>query len=171
MSNAFHRGKSRRRPAIIALIALISTVGISTAAYAYWSTTGAGTGSATTGTTQNIVVNQTTTVTGLAPGLAPVALTGTFNNPNPNTVRVGNVTATVSVPASAVGCSAADYAITGTGTPGNGGLVPSGNAQGSWSGLSIAFANDPARNQDACKTVAITINYSVAITSTTTPAP
>ncbi len=166
MSNSAHRGTPNRRPAVIALITLVSVVGIGTAAYAYWTTTGSGTGSAATGTSQSIAVNQTTTVTGLAPGVAPQALAGDFTNPNPGPVSVGAVTATVSIVPAVSGCTAADYAITGTGEVANGGVVPSGTNVGSWSGLSIEFVNSETRNQDACKNVPVTITYSAPILPT-----
>ncbi len=163
MSNSAHRGKPRRRPAVIALISLVSVVGIGTAAYAYWTTTGAGSGSATTGTNVPITVNQSTQLDPLAPGVAPQTLSGTFTNTNAGPVSVGAVTATVSVPESAVGCTSDDYAITGTGTVDSGGVVPAGTEVGGWTGLQIAFNDSATRNQDACKNVAITINYSAPV--------
>jgi len=166
MSNSAHRGKPRRRPAIIALITLGALVAGGTAAYAYWTTTGSGTGSAATGTNQAITVNQTTTVTGLAPGVAPQSLAGNFTNLNPGPVSVGAVTATVSIVPAVTGCTSADYAITGTGTVANGGVVPAGTNVGSWTGLSIAFVNATDRNQDACKNVPVTITYSAPILPT-----
>ena len=52
------------------------------AAFAYWTNSGAGTGDADTGTNAAIVVNQTSTVTGMAPGVAAQALSGNFDNAN-----------------------------------------------------------------------------------------
>lgn len=161
MSNSAHRGKPRRRPAIIALISLVSVVGIGTAAYAYWTTTGTGQGSATTGDNDPITVVQTSQVVDLAPGSGTQALSGNFNNPNPGPVSVGEVTVT-SITTNDPGCTEDDYTITGTGTV-TGDVVPAGDGVGSWGGLSIEFFNAPDRNQDACKNETITINYAVDV--------
>ncbi|GMA28374.1 hypothetical protein [Arenivirga flava] len=159
MSNSAHRGTPRRRPAIIALISLVSVVGIGTAAYAYWTTTGGGSGSAATGAVSTVEIVQTSQVTDLAPGSGTQALSGTFNNPNDAAVAVGAVEAEVVV-TGAGDCSADDYVITGTGAV-TGDSVPAGTGVGSWSGLDIAFDNDPVRNQDDCQGATITIEYTL----------
>ena len=143
----------------IAIVAAALVIGASATAYAYWTQLGAGTGSATAGTTVAVVVNQTNTVTGLYPGGPAQALSGNFNNPNSGPVTVGAVSATVTA-TSVTGCLPAWYAITGTGTPASQ-VVPAGSAQGAWSGLSVSLLNDAA-NQDVCKTAGITITYAVA---------
>jgi len=143
----------------IAIVTAALVIGASGAAYAYWTQLGAGTGSATAGTTVAVVVNQTNTVTGLYPGGPAQALSGNFNNPNSGPVTVGAVSATVTA-TSVTGCLPAWYAITGTGTPASQ-VVPAGSAQGAWSGLSVSLLNDAA-NQDVCKTATITITYAVA---------
>ena len=125
-------------------------------ALAYWTQGGSGSGSAGTGTTAAVVVNQTSTVSGLAPGLPAQALSGNFNNPNAGPVYVTAVTATVTG-TDQPGCGATDYVIAGTATVGA--QVPSGSAVGAWSGLTIQFNNKPGTNQDACKTAAVTIAY------------
>lgn len=143
----------------IAIVTAALVIAASGAAYAYWTQLGAGTGSATAGTTVAVVVNQTNTVTGLYPGGPAQALSGNFNNPNSGPVTVGAVSATVTA-TSVTGCLPAWYAITGTGTPASQ-VVPAGSAQGAWSGLSVSLLNDAA-NQDVCKTATITITYAVA---------
>ncbi len=159
MSNSAHRGTPNRRPAAIALITLVSVVGIGTAAYAYWTTTGSGTGSATTDEVATIQVVQTSEVSDLAPGSGSQPLFGNFNNPNDAAVAVGAVEAEVVV-TGAGDCSAADYIITGTGTV-TGNSVPAGTGVGEWSGLDIAFDNDPDRNQDDCQGATIAIEYTL----------
>ena len=125
------------------------------AAFAYWSTTGAGTGSAGTGTTVAIVVNQTSTVSGLAPGVAAKSLSGNFDNANTGPVYVAAVTATVTG-TDKTGCDASDYTIAGTATVGA--EVPVGTGVGAWSGLTIQF-NNKATNQDPCKGAVVAIAY------------
>ncbi|MEO7752950.1 MAG: hypothetical protein ABIS35_06000 [Terracoccus sp.] len=126
------------------------------AAFAYWTTTGAGTGTADTGTTVAVVVHQTSTVTGLAPGVAPQSLSGNFDNPNAGPVYVAGVTATVTG-TDKDGCTAGDYTIAGTSTVAA--QVPAGNGVGAWSGLTIAFNNKASVNQDACKTAVVSLAY------------
>ena len=146
----------------IAVLTAALVLGVSGTAYAYWTQLGAGTGSASTGTTSDVVVNQTNTVAGLYPGGAAQALSGDFNNPNTGPVTVGAVSATVTA-TSVSGCLPAWYAITGTGSPATQ-VLPTGTAQGAWSGLSVALLNNAA-NQDLCKTASITITYAVAAAS------
>jgi hypothetical protein len=125
-------------------------------AFAYWTNTGTGTGEATTGSNESIVVNQTSTVTDLAPGLPAQTLSGNFDNPNDGPVYVTSVTATVTGTDQA-GCDASDYTIAGS-APVNQ-QVPAGDGVGSWSGLTIQFNNKPAVNQDACKNAVVSIAY------------
>jgi len=143
----------------IAIVTAALVIGASGMAYAYWTQLGAGTGSATAGTTVAVVVNQTNTVTGLYPGGPAQALSGTFDNPNSGPVKVGAVSATVTA-TSVTGCLPAWYAITGTGSPATQ-VLASANGTGAWSGLSVSLLNDAA-NQDVCKTAGITITYAVA---------
>jgi len=143
----------------IAIVAAALVIGASGTAYAYWSQLGAGTGGATTGTTVAVVVNQTSTVTGLYPGGPAQALSGNFNNPNSGPVSVGAVSASVTA-TSVAGCLTAWYSITGAGAPATQ-VLAAGSATGTWSGLSVSLLNDAA-NQDLCKTATITVTYAVA---------
>src|SRR5450631_2069365 len=112
----------------IAVISAEVVIGASGTAYAYWSQLGSATGSASTGTTIAVVVNQTNTVTGLYPGGPAQALSGDFNNPNSGPVTVGAVSATVTA-TSVSGCLTTWYAITGTATPTTQ-VLPAGSAKG-----------------------------------------
>lgn len=125
-------------------------------AFAYWTNAGSGTGAATTGTNAAVVVNQTSTITGLAPGLAAQTLSGNFNNPNTSPTYVAAVTATVTGTDKS-GCGPTDYTIAGTAPVAA--EVPSGNAVGAWSGLTIQFNNKAGTNQDACKNAVVAIAY------------
>lgn len=128
---------------------------VTAAAIAYWTGSGSGSGTATTGTTTPITVNQTTSVSGLAPGGPAQTLSGTFDNPNTGAVQVHSVHATVSGTDQA-GCTATDYAIGGSATVDA--EVSAGNGKGSWSGLTISMV-DKVTNQDACKGAHVTIAY------------
>lgn len=126
------------------------------AAFAYWTNSGSGSGQAATGTNAAVVVNQTSTVTGLAPGVAAQPLSGDFGNDNDGPVYVGSVTATVSG-TDQPGCGATDYTIAGAATVNA--QVAAGDGVGSWSGLTIAFNNKPSVNQDACKNAVVDLAY------------
>jgi galactokinase len=71
-------------------------------------------------------------------------------------VYVTTVTATVTGTDKA-GCGPTDYTIGGTATVNA--EVPAGTGVGSWSGLTIAFNNKPAVNQDVCKDAVVSIAY------------
>jgi hypothetical protein len=132
-------------------------------AFAFWTQSGTGSGSATAATPLALTVNQTGTPTGLYPGGPAAALSGTFTNPNSHTVHVSSVTAVVHpfashlVDAAQPDCTEADFAIGGAGTGAI--VVPAGpGVVGSWSGLTVRLL-DGAGNQDNCKGASITIDY------------
>jgi hypothetical protein len=150
--------KIRKRFAAIA--AVVVALALGGLAYAYWTQGGTGSGTADTGTTSAITVNQTTTPTGLYPGGPTAALAGTFDNPNAHPVNISSVTAAVhAFTAQANGakpaCTAADFAIGGSS---GANVVPAGNGAGSWSGLTVRML-DNGLNQDNCKSVTITVDY------------
>lgn len=125
-------------------------------AFAYWTQSGSGAGTAATGTTSSVTVVSTTPTSNLYPG-GNVALSGTFNNPNSGAVHVGTVTATVgTLPA---GCVAADFSISGTAVVNA--EIPAGSNVGSWSGITLTM-NDTGVSQDACKTASIPVTFSVS---------
>lgn len=138
------------------VLGLVGVLVVAGAAFAYWTMAGSGTGSASTGTPMAVTVNQTSTVSALAPGSGTQALSGNFDNPNSGPVYVGSVTAVVSG-TNKTGCDASDYTIAGTATVNA--QVAAGTGVGSWSGLTIAFNNKPTTNQDACKGAAVAIAY------------
>lgn len=148
------RGISKKAVAVAAgVVVLVVAAGV---AYAYWTNTGSGTGQATTGTNDSLVINQTSTITDLAPGTPAQVLSGTFDNPNDSPVFVTSVTATVTGTDQA-GCDATNYTIAGS-APVNA-QVPVGDGVGAWSGLTIQFNNKADVNQDACKNAVVAIAY------------
>jgi hypothetical protein len=157
---------SKKRIAAIAIITLVLVGGGGAATYAYWSAGGTGTGTATTGTSVAITAIQTSTVTGLAPGSAAQTLSGNFTNTNSGPVYVTSVTASIASVTKAVGapagtCDATDYALSNA-TMAVGAQVPSGSAQGSWTGATIAFVNKAAALQDACKGATVNLAYTIS---------
>ena len=155
MSSKFHP----KAVASIAAVSLLAAVG----AYAYWTNGGAGAGTSATGTNAAITVTQTTTPSGLYPGGPTAALAGKFNNTNAGPVRVNQVSATI---ASVSGpnidathpCAASNYHLNGFPVTVNAD-VPSGTAQGNWSGASIQLL-ESGTNQDGCKDATVTLTYS-----------
>ena len=136
------------------VVVTVGLLALGGAALAYWSSNGTGTTTATTGTTTGIVVNQTNTVTALAPGLPAQALAGNFDNTNEGPVRVGSVVATVTG-TNVAACDATNYTIAGTAVVNA--EIPAGTAVGSWSGLTIQFNNKAGVNQDVCKGATVNI--------------
>ena len=153
----------RRHKWVVALTA-VGVLGAAAGAYAYWTAGGTGTGSATTGTTTAVTVTQTTPVTGLAPGVTAVTLSGKFDNPNSGPVYVGAVTITGLTVTKAGGavagtCDATDYTLGGTAVVNA--EIAAGNAVGAWTGLTIAF-NNKVTSQDQCKGATVAIAYAVS---------
>jgi hypothetical protein len=148
-----------KRSKVVAVAAIVGLIG-SGAAYAYWTTTGSGTGSATTGTNSPVIVNQTSTITGMYPGQAAQPLSGDFTNPNDGPAYVTAVTAagyTIDAAHLTDGCLAdGNYTLGGTALVGA--EVPAGTNVGAWSGLTIRMDN-LGTNQDACKDAIVTITY------------
>jgi predicted ribosomally synthesized peptide with SipW-like signal peptide len=144
--------------AALGVVLLVAASG----AYAYWTQSGTGTGTAATGTNTGITVTQTATPSGLYPGGPTAALAGQFNNTNPGSVFVNQVNATISsvtgpnitVPTP---CAAGDYQLNGFPVT-VAAQVPSGTAQGSWTGASIQMLN-AGTNQDGCKGATVNLAY------------
>jgi hypothetical protein len=144
-------------------LAVVATLAFGAAGYAFWTQGGSGSGSGAVDTTLAITVNQTGSATGLYPGGAPVALAGTFTNPNASPASISSVTAVVrafashTVDATKPDCTEADFAIGGA----SGATVVPPGTGGSWSGLSVRML-DNGLNQDNCKGAPITIDYTAS---------
>lgn len=138
-------------------------------AFAYWTTTGSGDSSATAGTTSGtLTINGPATApTGLYPGMAAAALSGTFTNTNLSKVYVQQVTITIEnsnltawsaqADNSKPACTASDFTIvqpTATNAEVNTGSTST------WAGASIAMIDNGSANQDNCKNVTVPLHYS-----------
>ena len=128
-------------------------------AYGYWSTTGNGTGSATTSAgASNLSIVQTSTISGLAPGVAAQTISGTVTNNAVNDAHVGSVTVSIaSVTGGAGACDASDYTLAGAAMPVNQDLAKNGGSA-NFSGATLAF-NNKATNQDGCKGATVNLAY------------
>ncbi len=150
----------------IALLTSALVLGTAGVALAYWTAGGSGTGTASTGSVDAIIVNQTSTVSGMAPGDSPQALGGNFTNDNDGPVFVATVTASISSVTKAAGapagtCDATDYTLANA-VMTVGAEVPAGTGVGSWSGATIQFNNKAATNQDACKGATVNLAYAAS---------
>jgi hypothetical protein len=154
--------KMTKKNKIVALAAAVALTGVGGGvAIAYWTTSGAGSGTAATGTNAAITVVQTSVVSGLEPGGAAQPLSGNFTNGNTSPVYVTDVVASIASVtkggAVAVGCDASDYTIVNP-VMAVGHEVASGTGD-SWSGATIVFNNKSDANQDACKGATVNLSY------------
>jgi hypothetical protein len=153
--------KRRLIPVALAILVLVVGSGV---AYAYWSSTGGGIGTANAAAgTIPVTVNQTPLI-GMYPGQTQT-LSGTFNNPNAGQVYVAAVTVAfdATTPVNLNGnpgpCAPSNFTLGGTATV-NAEVLP-GTPQGSWTGLTITF-NDTAGNQDGCKGATVNLVYTAS---------
>jgi hypothetical protein len=110
----------------------------------------------------SLTITQTSTMEGLAPGIAPAEITGlVVNNGADTTFITAIVVEIVAVIAesgtSSGSCDATDYALLDPRMPVNRTLGPGGST--SFTGASIGF-NDKSTNQDACQRATIQLRYS-----------
>lgn len=140
----------RKRTLIGALVAAFVLVG-AFGAYAYWTTGGSGSGSATAGTTTNNLTIASPSVTGITPG-SSTPVTVTVTNPNSYSVHVDTVSTVITT--SAVGCLSADFTFPAKVL--NTTIAALGTASFT---QALVFA-DTAVNQDSCKGATVTLTYS-----------
>ncbi|WP_148307853.1 hypothetical protein [Actinoplanes friuliensis] len=163
-SSAKERRRSRRRAAIV-LVPTVAGVFVAGTAFAYWTTSGTGTGSGTSGTSDVVTVSQTSTVTGLVPGGAAQAINFKINNPKSTKqyissvdIQVGSIISNVTS-LTAVGCSAADFDIRQPDALDTD-LDP-GDTFFTTKNATIAMKNTNY-NQNGCKNVTLSLNLTAA---------
>lgn len=131
--------------------ALALVAGGGGAAYAYWSTTGAGSGAAANAASNGTLNLTATFAAGLAPG-NQVNVAYTAANPNTTGSRVGALTATVST-SDPTNCKASWFEVTAVTSDS---LVAAGATNVSV-GSGVLKFNNSDDNQDACKLAVVTI--------------
>jgi hypothetical protein len=144
----------KSKKGLMVLGALVVALSASVGAYAYWSTTGAGTGSAANAASNGTIVLHASFAPGLTPG-ASEAVSFTADNAGSSSLRVGTVSSVVST--SAVGCLPADFTVPNAVENQTIAAGATGVALGT--GSTITFA-DTAVNQDACKSATVTLTVS-----------
>jgi hypothetical protein len=140
-----------RKTAVAAVAAVVLAVG-GGVAFAYWSTTGSGTGSATNASSNGVVVLHAAFENGLTPG-ASETVTYTADNAGTSSLHIGTITPTVSIDAGHSDCLATDFSIAPTLSDTTVAAGTSGVAAGTGT---LAFA-DTAVNQDGCKGAVVTL--------------
>ena len=164
---------SKRAKVVVGAAVALTAIG-GGVAFAYWSTTGTGSGTATTSQgASNLSITQTGAPSNLAPEVAPGAVTGTITNNAANSAFVNKFTVKITGvdEAHAATCSAADYGL----TTGDVALVKSSATQQlvldvqtelhtgqtvAFPAFKVGFANDAAALQDGCKGATPQLSYS-----------
>lgn len=149
---------SRRAKIVVAGSVALATIG-GGVAFAYWSSTGSGTGTAGTSTgASSLVITQTSAPTDLAPGVAAEPVTGTIKNNAANSAHVNTVTVAIGSISNAQGtCGASDYTLTNAQVTVNTDIAP--GATVNFSGTTLGFNDDPNTNQDGCKGATVNLTY------------
>lgn len=150
---------------VVAVILPTAVVAVTGVAVSYWTagTTASGTAATATGTA-SLLVEQVAAPSEMGPGVPGGAVSVRITNQGAQSVRVNQVAVSIAsvTPGSGGGtCGPGDYALSGSPmTTGAAELAPSTNT--TFTGASLAFANDPARNQDGCKGATVTLSYVVS---------
>ncbi|HEY8717707.1 hypothetical protein [Pengzhenrongella sp.] len=170
------RTLSKKTSAVVASAALLGLVG-SGVAYAYWTTSGLGAGTASTSAGAadlSVTQDATPVLTALYPGATSQTVHGTVTNNAANSASVATITGYVTV-VKAVGapggtCDETDYVLGGSSTAtalapvaatsfAAGEIAAGGSKAFTYS---LAFNNKALTNQDACKGAVVTINYNAS---------
>jgi len=154
---------SKKRFVLIASTTAAVLIG-SGVAFAYWTTTGSGTGTAATGTTSLVTVNQTgAAITGLYPGGSAVNVPFNIVNSNVSGQYIATVALSVTNTTIAgvpqAGCTAADFTVT-NGTIGA--VVPNGTTNYATGNGATILMKDTGVNQNACKGVTVNLAFAAS---------
>lgn len=154
MSRFFHNKK-------VTAFAVIGVLVVAGGAYAYWTTDGSGTGSATTGDSVAVSITQIGTVTDLVPGSTAQGVNFTITNSEDTPQYVTSVSFAIdsieTAPGvAAVGCTVADFTLVQP-TAINADQA-AGDTDHDPSGATIAMINR-ATNQDGCKNVTVNLEF------------
>jgi hypothetical protein len=155
------RNKKKIGAAVAAGALVVGGAGV---AFAYWSTSGSGAGSAATSAgAADLTVAQTSTISNMYPGDSAQAISGTVTNNAANSAYVTQVVASiagVTQAASATGtCDASDYTLANATMPVAKDIAAGATAP--FSGATIKF-NNKATNQDGCKGATVNLAYAAS---------
>jgi hypothetical protein len=154
--------KSRRA----LVLGVVAALGIAAAAFAYWTTSGSGTGNGSVGTAASVTVNGTID-NALVPG-GSSSVTLKADRDAHTTYKIGAITGTVSVDSTsaAAGCSAGDFHFTGPSDPET--VDAQDNTNGTTQTLApgLVKMDNTTSNQDACKNAKLSIDLKAAAATT-----
>jgi hypothetical protein len=145
-------GKKVMRKRVLIPLGVLVVV-MAGAAFAYFSSTGSGTGSGAVGSSSAVTLHGSVS-SSLYPGTSsPVSFT--VDNPSPGSQRVGTITlASIATDAGHSGCSMSDFSMPNV-TVNQ--VFPNGNGQSVTATGTLTMANT-ASNQDACQSAPLTLN-------------
>ena len=149
----------------VTLAVSIVVLGTGVGAYAYWSGSGYGSGTAPVSSVVSVVkVDQLSTVKGLGPGVAPIALNGTFLNQGTAIAHVETLIVAIDTVTggSGAGCVADDFTITGSPLSVKADLPVSVTGTTAWNGPTIAFKDNSLADQSGC--IGATVNFKYSTT-------
>ena len=152
----------------IAAVATVAAVGAASSAFAYWTTSGSGTGSASAASGQVDHLGFTTaSISDMFPGDSSQSLTVTVTNDATQNAYVASVKAYLTVVPVSGSCAAGNFKLNGSAAPGDADHA----ASLTWLGQDLAKSgghddatgsiqfNNLSSNQDGCKGAAVTLNY------------
>lgn len=138
---------TKKRVVVLTIVAL--AIGVGTTAFAYFSSTGAGTGSATVGSSSAVVLSSPS-VGPLYPGGADVPVTVSIQNPGSGNEYVNQVTGAVATNSGCLGSWFVVDPVTYGGDVTHGATVTAST--------NVRML-DASANQDACQGKTLTINW------------
>jgi hypothetical protein len=141
----------RKKHALVVAVVAIVALATAVAGYAFWSTTGSGSGQAAAGTTSALTLHASFSA-GIYPG-GTKSVSFTADSTNPGNVEVGTVHL-ASVTASDPLCVVADFTMPDVVENFE---VPNGSGTSLPNNGTLSFA-DTAISQDHCKSATITLN-------------
>jgi hypothetical protein len=146
------RKMTKKNKVLAAAGALALVAGGGSAAYAYWTTVGTGSGNATNSAGGGTVVLHSIFTDGLVPGSSKV-VTYTADNPSTTTsTKVGELTASVTT--DKAGCLPSWFDVTAVTDNATVAKLDKGTRVGAGT---LTFNDSPTINQDACKGAVVTI--------------
>jgi hypothetical protein len=155
------RGRSSTAVVVLLLISSALLLGSSTGTPARAAAPDCSGALPVTSATNSVTIVQTSTIIGMAPGVAPAPITGRVTNRGGRATRVTSVTVSIAGVSPRRGhsvgrCRAGDYVLRAVTMPVNRTLEPGESAE--FRGASIGFRNKSI-NQDACKGAVVGLRY------------
>ena len=139
----------KKKIAVVAAAILLAGSG---AAFAYWTTTGSGTGKADNATSNGTLTLHATFDNGMTPGSSRT-VTYTADNSGTSSLFVNTITPTVSIDAAHSDCAATNFQINPTAAN----VRVAAGATGVAAGTGTLQFLDTTQNQDACKGATVTL--------------